>query len=1032
MSEKVTVSHCAIAGYFLFVVCGCLLSGLLPPFINRPTCAADEPVLFYSADIQNEPSGQQARLKRSLVTPGVNDEYQTRFIAPDANRAHPICSELASVEHFTNRAYPWEAARLPKAIVPTHYEVDFIIPQFAEPDVYDGLVVINANVIEATNTFILHAKYLKLWYEELTDSTGKSIDIECVGTFAANDYIVMRTKSMMQPGSIKFSANFQGYLNMTNSGLFEFKFVTEELEERSMVASKFEPLDARKAFPCFDEPNMKATFSLSIVHPNDTSVLSNSPVLTDVSIPTADGFQLTKFDITPKLPTHSLALVLFSTDDFTHIQKVTSQGMNISIYAQSKRTHYGYVDRPMDMALKIMNALEDIFSDVPEARPKKIDIFAIPTYEVDAVSHYGLPIFSENKIIFRDETVSERNKQTIALEMARVLAQHWFGNYVTFEWWDDLWLQEALADFFKYKAVDQAYNEWLIKDQFITEEMIKIQVEDGFSTTHPIEKDSIANTGEIRELFDQVETAKANAVLRMVESELSGDSFMTAVVAYLKQNANGNGNLAAFTKNLGNVRKWSAADFMDRWLRQSNFPVINVKLATNSQGKSVVKFIQSRAQNAEFSVFSDTPYPSPYDYVWFVPVRCTFGQSASDDATVTDEFDLDTRELEQVIGDGTKTFKWVHCNRNFDGYYLSDYSLQNWENLGSALKAKNPIFEPIDRAQIIHNVFLNAYSQRTNYQQVVDLLLYIDLERDYLPWRTVHKHLTDMSSILEFRAAFYPVSKYFENQMHDLDVSMDLWNDTGSHTQMLTKETILELSCRLQHNACLKKTTEMWETVYNATLGGIDQNYELYIPAYVRAIVYNYHFQNTYDVKEWDYIFYEYKFTLDLQERDRLQNALTYSRLPWLLSDFLTSLKTNGLKEIDFFEAMADLGRNPLGREIAWDYMRMNYPALEKQFGEDDPRLGQMLIDVTSTFENEFLYEELLRHIAFTSSGSGQFARLKVIETVSTNLVWLLDNEREIEHAFSGERLNHAIAEKQFYNSMAMKEKLTQIYKKYQ
>ncbi len=131
------------------------------------------------------------------------------------------------------------------------------------------------------------------------------------------------------------------------------------------------------------------------------------------------------------------------------------------------------------------------------------------------------------------------------------------------------------------------------------------------------------------------------------------------------------------------------------------------------------------------------------------------------------------------------------------------------------------------------------------------------------------------------------------------------------------------------------------------------------MPPFSREVIYNYHFQNTYDLEEWTYLFSEYILTNDLNQQRKYLEALTYTRLPWLIATFIKFERETGLRRLDTFEAMTLLAKNPTGREIVWDYFRINFNEILEEFGLEDPRIGRLLLDVSSSFENEFMFYEV-------------------------------------------------------------------------
>ena len=168
--------------------------------------------------------------------------------------------------------------------------------------------------------------------------------------------------------------------------------------------------------------------------------------------------------------------------------------------------------------------------------------------------------------------------------------------------------------------------------------------------------------------------------------------------------------------------------------------------------------------------------------------------------------------------------------------------------------------------------------------------------------------------------------------------------------------------------------------------------------------MYEYHIQNSYDIEDWKFLLLKYDSTNNVLLQKKFLEALTFTRLPSLLSRFIESQQQGALKKIDFFDAIRLFGQNALGREIAWNYIRLFYNELYVEYGEDDYRLGQMVLDVSASFDTEFLFFELLNFVYYTPPGSSINARLKALEIASTNYLWLEDKENEIIAAFQDDR----------------------------
>lgn len=210
-----------------------------------------------------------------------------------------------------------------------------------------------------------------------------------------------------------------------------------------------------------------------------------------------------------------------------------------------------------------------------------------------------------------------------------------------------------------------------------------------------------------------------------------------------------------------------------------------------------------------------------------------------------------------------------------------DYTAENWEQLGAVLKIQNPRLDAVDRANIIHNLFVNAFVEKEKYRDLVDILSYSHLERDLIPWKTMKKHVYDLVDILEYRSSFYPVARFFSIEMREIEQEKDLWAATTDHVEGLLRGTILELACRVQDTECLKNASSYWPQVAQVFN---DDNAVNNIPPHARSVVYNYHFQNTYSYRDWLQAFGQYNRSSDVQEQNRLLESLTYTRVPSLLA----------------------------------------------------------------------------------------------------------------------------------------------------
>ncbi|CAF1185650.1 unnamed protein product [Adineta ricciae] len=931
-------------------------------------------------------------------------------------KANLPCMDIGCCSNL-NPAAPWRQNRLPTNLYPVEYQLMLELFHLNEEnDEYSGTVDIVIEVESPTYDIILHGDLL---YSDVIVSRRSSpddvlMDVNCMFSYPNTQMLVIHLTEELKVGyTYDVRISFFRALNVHGTGLFESQFNKDQFgfAQSRMLLTHFEPVHAREAFPCFDEPGFKAKFQLTVRHENNTKIISNWDE--EESFNDETWIQ-TEFQTVPPIPTALIAFAVIFTDDFSNksvevFHPVTNRPIQINLWARKpffENENGVYVDEPLTMLKDILTALLNVFQDIQiPIVPNKIDVLAVPEYPSDAVSHWGLLVFTEYALLHNHMTTSEIEHERIALLIAKELAEQWYGNSISFQWWTDLWLQEAIVNYLKYHVVHAAYPTWNIHDQYAVEELLPAMFDDGMSTSHPILK-SVNTPAEIDQLFDSIETTKATAILRMADYYMEKSTGIANSTLY---------NIVSFyhDREFGylipdeilskyRIGSWSGVDFFDRWLYQSNFPKIFIRFIQNaSDGTNVLYFRQTRYLTAH--MYENDLYPpetNPFGYVWYVPITCRFGNE-SNNFQLTRTFYLDREAMN--VSFGTVYYNYFYCNTDFAGYYLIDYTNENWEALSGELLNNNTQLLEIDRANLINNAFLGAQTTEESYSIVREITQYL-LRTPYtglLSWQALSYHVNRMLNVLEYESVYGVVQKYFQlvvrNHYDTNEVS--LWDASGSPSQHILKYIIIQLACRVQLNECIDKATSLWYDAYPLLEVGMT-NHSL--PAHTREVVYRTHFQNTYNDSEWMSIETDFHKFFDLQERYRLLEAMTQSRQPWHLYQFFyEDAEENEDRDVDILEVLSLLARNPVGRELAWLYYRRHWTKLQEDYGRTNQRLGQLLIDITATFEDEFHELELIDFLASTPGVDANVdARFWALERANMNFWWIVDNSEDMAASF--------------------------------
>ncbi|KAM6980655.1 glutamyl aminopeptidase, partial [Aplochiton taeniatus] len=479
----------------------------------------------------------------------------------------------------------WENFRLPMYVKPVHYELH--LEPDLNTDLYRGTVSIHLEVSQPTSHLWLHIR--ETFVSALprivlqSHSGQKAMAVKGCFEYRPQEYVVVEAEEMLattKPGEMYIlSLDFQGWLNGSLVGFYRVTY-QEGAVTKKIAATDHEPTDARKSFPCFDEPNKKATYNISITHDSAYGALSNMPVEgTPQQLP-GDKVK-TSFQKSVPMSTY---LVCFAVHQFQYVERNSSRGIPLRIYAQPaqiKTATYA-----ADTTKVIFDYFEEYFNmtySIP-----KLDKIAIPDFGTGAMENWGLITYRETNLLYDENESSSYNKQRVASVIAHELVHQWFGNIVTMDWWDDLWLNEGFASFFEYVGVEHAEPTWKMRDIMLIGDVLPVMLDDALLSSHPIIVD-VSTPAEITSVFDAISYSKGASLLRMLEDWMGRDKFRDGCRKYLKDYHYKNAKTANFWESLANVSGLQIANVMDTWTTQMGYPVLDLSISSN-----VAKVTQKR------------------------------------------------------------------------------------------------------------------------------------------------------------------------------------------------------------------------------------------------------------------------------------------------------------------------------------------------------------------------------------------------------------------------------------------------------
>lgn len=373
---------------------------------------------------------------------------------------------------------------------------------------------------------------------------------------------------------------FEGVINHDMAGFYRSQYkpfapaaasVPRDDEWHYMMSTQFESTDARRAFPCFDEPNLKATFDFSVEIPNDQVALSNMPVKS--TTPTVEGKQLVAFERTPVMSTYLLA---WAVGDFEYIEAFTERRYNgkqlpVRVYTTRGLKEQG--QWALQHAPKVIDFFSESF-DIEYPLPKS-DILAVHEFTHGAMENWGLVTYRMTAILFDEQKSEARFRNRIAYVVAHELAHQWFGNLVTMDWWDELWLNEGFATWAGWLAIDHLHPEWEVWPQFINEGFESALSLDALRSSHPIQV-PVRDALDVNQIFDAISYLKGCSVIRMLANHLGVKTFLKGVSIYLKKHTYGNAKTVALWDALSEASGTDVPTLMKPWIEKIGFPVLTV------------------------------------------------------------------------------------------------------------------------------------------------------------------------------------------------------------------------------------------------------------------------------------------------------------------------------------------------------------------------------------------------------------------------------------------------------------------------
>uniref|UniRef100_A0AAX7THQ6 Aminopeptidase n=1 Tax=Astatotilapia calliptera TaxID=8154 RepID=A0AAX7THQ6_ASTCA len=857
--------------------------------------------------------------------------------------AHPAGEPSLSID---NLSFPWSRLRLPKYIIPLHYHL-LLHPNLTSLS-FTGSVQIQIDVQNNTNWVVLHSKGLQISKATILDQNLTHLSEQQIGIFSPRVLSSGQKYFLYIEFGAELAEGFYGFYKST--------YRTSTGETRTLASTHFEPTSARMAFPCFDEPSFKANFSVRIRRRPEYISLSNMPVIKTVEV----SGDLLEDQFAPSVQM-STYLVAFVICDFKSVTGTTSSGVQVSIYAAPEKwqqTHYA-----LEVAVKMLDFYEEFFN-IRYPLPKQ-DLIAIPDFQSGAMENWGLTTYRETSLLYDPLTSSVSDKLWVTMVIGHELAHQWFGNLVTMEWWNDIWLNEGFARYMEYISVEATYPD--LKVEYLLHTCFAAVGHDSLNSSRPISSPA-ENPTQIKEMFDTVSYDKGACVLHMLRHFLTDEVFQRGIVRYLRKYSYKNAHNQDLWDSLANVRTQITLTvskaMMNTWTLQKGIPLVTV---TRKGARLLLR--QDRFLK---TVLPSDPQWSTLQkgFLWHIPL--------------TYKTDSSSTIHRHLMTSPTEEASWVKVNSDMTGYYMVHYEDGGWDVMTKLLSENHTALSYKDRTHLIHNAFQLVTAGHLPLNKALDLIGYLLLETHTVPLLQGLGYLEAFYHLVEKRDESAYILRFFR-----AIIDQQTWSDSGTVSERRLRTEVLSLACHLDDPPCVKRARQHFTD-------WLQSNGTLNLPTDVAETVYSVGAQ---DDHGWASLLHTYKISLSEAQKHKILYALASSKDTSKLEGYFVfillelGLEGKVIRSQDLSTLILMVARNPKGHYLAWDFVKKNWDTLVQKFQLGSFCIRNIIIGTTSQFSSP---EELTEVQSFFESIKEQASQLRAtqiaLDNVLKNVRWVQRN----------------------------------------
>lgn len=763
--------------------------------------------------------------------------------------------------------------RLLDIFTPNHYNLTLDLTR-AEEKEFSGTVIISGD--STSESISLHSKGLTIQSATIDNQPA---DV----SFGEFDELRL-SQPNLENGKHTIHIDFSGTITDAMHGLYPCYF-THDGVKKQLFATQFESHHAREVFPCVDEPAAKAEYDLTLVTQTGITVLGNMPVKSEEE---NDDSLTTTFEKTPRMSSYLLAFVI---GELHKKSARTKSGVEVNIWATPAQNE-NTLDFALDIATRSIDFYDEYFG-VKYPLPKS-DHVALPDFSSGAMENWGLITYRESCLLADPELTPESSRRFIATVIAHELSHQWFGNLVTMNWWNDLWLNESFANMMEYVAIDALHPEWRMWEDFATNEVTAALRRDSLDGVQSVQAD-VNHPDEISTLFDPaIVYAKGGRLLVMVRKLIGEEAFRAGLKSYFEKFAYKNTVGNDLWQELESASGQPIVNLMNAWISQPGLPVVSVSNSHDAAILSQERFFIGEHQ--------------PSDTLWPIPL---FANQP-----------LDVKILNQK--ETTVSIeKPLQLNCGLSAHFITKYDESTREYL-----LKNITELPtLDKICILQDATILARAGFENSASLLPLALSLKTETNEKVFGMAAGALTELRKFVDDNDAARDSLKKISGEFARATFEELGWDEKAGESDDDRERRTTALSLMMYSED---------EEVLNEAKTRFDNNKLEDLPTEIRALIISANVRHFETPEMIENLFAAYKNTPSNDLQNDIAIGLTSTKNPETAEKILANIKnSNVIRPQDASRWFVYLIRTRESRQIAWNWLKENWAWVEDTFGED-------------------------------------------------------------------------------------------------